>query len=692
MINRNNYILDDVPVLSPASPEYGVFWKEQKKLCDHGVWSGGLWRPGTLYHYVNFWHIEVKKNPEDKFGQIALPMYRDIEDEIHIAYMEARGFSRFSDQTKEDVKGKAPRDVMNAWYPRDMGTPLFENEAKNMIIVTNRGAGKSYTIAGIIGYEYTFITSDKGRKDSVVGAWDTKYSDDLLSKVKLGLEKYEGGVEFNGKYYPPPFSKRYRGSWNSGKFIENRYEIFRGKNRISKGDGSKIHHRVYRNNPQAGVGTRPVLAIYEEAGEFLNLEQSWNATLQALRNGTYQFGTNLALGTGGNMKGGTQDLSRMMREPEAYNCVSFEDTITHKGRHSLFIDATRGLNEFKDENGDSKREEARDKLITYREKLLNDNASKDMIEQELMYRPLSLDEAFLISSGNIFPRALLQEHLGNVENNSALLHKGQIGRLEFNDKAKIVWFVDPKLKQITDYPLRNNADTTGAITIYEHPYLDEHGNVPHYLYLGGLDPIDQDSAEFSTSLLAFVIYKRFHKLDMYFDLPVAEYVGRPEFVEQAYETVRRMLLYYNAQCLYENNLKGFFIYMRNKRCEHLLADTPGAIRDVIEDSKVNRVKGVHMVEKIKDYCERLTNSWLRTEYEPGHRNLEKIYSTALLKELIMYNRQGNFDRAISFFMVMLYDQELHEIVVKENKSANRANEFFPQLSKLNLIKKPNLLG
>ena len=47
------------------------------------------------------------------------------------------------------------------------------------------------------------------------------------------------------------------------------------------------------------------------------------------------------------------------------------------------------------------------------------------------------------------------------------------------------------------------------------------------------------------------------------------------------------------------------------------------------------------------------------EYEPGHPNIERIYSEALIEELIENDGIKNVDRVIALCMVMIYREELY---------------------------------
>lgn len=214
---------------------------------------------------------------------------------------------------------------------------------------------------------------------------------------------------------------------------------------------------------------------------------------------------------------------------------------------------------------------------------------------------------------------------------------------------------------------------TGVVYNYEtstHTYCAYH--VPTH----NCDPYDHDQAATSDSLGSVFIYKRFQSFESFHDLIVAEYTGRPDTVDEFYENVRKLLLYYNAILLYENEKPGLFAYFTNKHSEHLLADQPDIITSIIKDSTVRRRKGVHMTTGIKDFAELKLRDWLNEEYEPGKKNLTKIMSEPLLEELISYNRDGNFDRVIAFMLVILFREELHTRHVKNTNEEERVKRIF----------------
>lgn len=189
--------------------------------------------------------------------------------------------------------------------------------------------------------------------------------------------------------------------------------------------------------------------------------------------------------------------------------------------------------------------------------------------------------------------------------------------------------------------------------------------------------IDDHDESFTNSLGSTFIFKRVKAGEAWNDVIVAEYSGRPSTAEDYYENVRKLLTMYNARLLFENERKGIYPYFTNKHCDYLLADQPNkVISEVFKDSKVQRRKGCHMTKQIRRYGEGLIKEWLEEEYEPGHPNLERIYSEPLLEELIMDDGVRNVDRVIALCMTMIYREELYQVKVAKSNEENKQVELF----------------
>ena len=83
-----------------------------------------------------------------------------------------------------------------------------------------------------------------------------------------------------------------------------------------------------------------------------------------------------------------------------------------------------------------------------------------------------------------------------------------------------------------------------------------------------------------------------------------------------------------------------------------------------------------MTKAIRAYGEGLILEWLMEEYEPGHPNIERIYSEALIEELIENDGVKNVDRLIALCMVMIYREELYQVKVSAAKEEHKQVELF----------------
>ena len=241
-----------------------------------------------------------------------------------------------------------------------------------------------------------------------------------------------------------------------------------------------------------------------------------------------------------------------------------------------------------------------------------------------------------------------------------------------SEDNKYIYF---QIKDIT------KGSYTGIVYNFE---TETHSFCTHHISTHNCDPYDHDTAV-TDSLGSIFIYKRVQAFESWYDVPVAEYTGRPDKADTFYETVRMLLMYYGATLLYENEKKGLFTYFVNKHCDYLLADQPSKLKDIIKDLTVSRGKGTHMNKPIKQWMETLIRDWLLEEYEPGRKNLTKIYSEALLEELIAYDPlRGNYDRVISFGLALIYNVELQHVKIKKITDEEKIDLY--------LFKKPLFLN
>ena len=478
--------------------------------------------------------------------------------------------------------------------------------------------------------------------------------------------------------------------WAKQRLVSTRMERVAGYKvtdefgkQTEQGYMSSITGITLKNDPERIRGTRGKLVLWEEGGKFPGLSDAWRIEQPSVETDDgVAFGLMIAFGTGGTEGASFTGLKELFYKPEAYNVLAFPniwDDNAEQTKCGFFVPSWSNLESFDkdgnyvymDKDGNSLREKAIENLIEQRNKIKDGGASQQSIDRFISERPIKPQEAILELGKNIFPRKLLMDQLTRIRTNTKLRNMKHVVDLNWDGNGQII-ATEKKSGDITEYPLKNGDKPTGSIVIWEYPVKDP----PFGLYIGGCDPYDHDDS-FTNSLGSVFIFKRVKAGEAWNDVIVAEYSGRPDTAEEYYENVRKLLVFYNARLLFENERKGIYPYFTNKHCDYLLADQPDKIiSEIFKDSKVQRRKGCHMTKQIRAYGEGLILEWLLEEYEPGHPNVERVYSEPLIQELIENDGVKNVDRVIALCMVMIYREELYQVKVSQSQEQNKQVELF----------------
>ena len=315
-----------------------------------------------------------------------------------------------------------------------------------------------------------------------------------------------------------------------------------------------------------------------------------------------------------------------------------------------------------DKNGNSDVTATLIQIIKDRIKIKYNSKDPTTIVQMIAEKPITPQEAIMRVGGSIFPIVDIRDYLEEARVNEARFTQDiLVGDLILVNDAEVRFEPNPDLKPIREYK-PGRSDVQGAVEIFKLP--EKHpttGEVEPYRYIAGIDPVDNDYV-LTGSLASIFVF------DTFTDQIVAEFTGRPPLAEEFYEICRRMLIFYNAQGNYENNIKGLFGYFNTKNCLYLLADTPQYLRDIeeVKNSLLgNRAKGTRTTQGVIAAGKRLQKSWMLSPYEyidsEGREiktiNLRTIKSLGYLEELEQWNEDGNFDRVSAMDMVMILRQD-----------------------------------
>lgn len=702
-----------MPTSNPASSKYEKDWiYNVKRKQIEGMWVSHKgdykWIPGPIVQYTSMWTISMsEKGTKSKGKTLGRPRLRDIEWIKGYIHAVARGFSGFNNddeyschrallslgtEEEEDIlygldldtlknskgefkKYKPALEYLYQYFDRDLGKPLYLNEASNVVDIEARDLGKSMSSGNFCGHNLltdgvmdfdewleNYWTKPEGEKRiytsmTLVGAIEAKYSTNLMDKIEDGMN-----------HFPKPLSKMLTGTYTSGGDKVAQYEEKVGNNWVKKGSGSSFLHRTFKDKPEAANGTRYSFGVIDEVGLMGNLIAALGQLHDCTTTDRFKYGTIWMTGTGGFMDGGsTEQVKEVFYNPSAQNCLEFDDVFENTGKKiGFFVPAWMAFDKFRDELGNIDKEKATKVILNERIKKAK-SPNKQTLNDYLQMHPLIPSEAFLITSGNDFPVADLLQQLKLVEASDDDNVLGTPGRLIINSGGQIEF--EPQMSKrnlILDYPIKKGENNGGILNVWEFPDKDS----GYGYYVAGNDPYNQDKAPNSESVGSLFIMKRKGVNSSPYDKIVAEYTARPDRADLFYEECRRALLWYNGICLYENNFNGLKTHFQYKNSLHLLAFAPGTLK-ANKEGLNNTIYGIRMsgnsTEGLKSELLIYLRDWLTEKVDGEKMNLHYIYSKGLLKELIAYNDEGNFDRVIALMLAVAQSIQMRRIVTEKKK-------------------------
>ncbi len=656
-----------------GSPEWILYWTTQLERCSNGYQVGNWKITGHHYFYLNFIKIEVaveisedvaekeQRFPDfwdgdyDYFWSLDIARFGVIPKE---KYLVEQGFtiennilptySRLSDEDKELYK-KAQIKTLDDLKLRVKPHPDYLTGGYNLCVGKARRKGYSYKNGAICANTY----NTKRNKLTLIGAFEKKYlypkGTMQMASDYLNLLNQHTGWAKKREYVD-------RVDHRKASFSEEKNGV-----KYEAGYQSEIIAVTFQDNPDAARGKDSYYVLFEEAGVFPNLEEAYKATAPGLRAGRYMTGQIIIFGTGGDMESGTIDFSKMFYNPVGYRLMPFINIWDENALEStcgFFHPFYLNFEGYYDEQGNSDIDRALADEDKIRENIIKQAAGNKILQGRVQEFPKSPSEAFLTVSYNDFPVVELRNHLNKVIREKLHLRKSQIVTLFRDDKGVAKYKADLSGEQevIWDY-IPKTDNLAGAVVMYEAPVE----NAPKGLYKIGYDPYRQVNG---TSLASIIVYKGTHKNSIRNNNTiVAEFTGRPRDPDDVNRIAELLAEIYNTEVMHENEVTHVVNYFKRRKKLHLLAAQPDEVISAnITNSKVARVWGMHMVDKLKDAGEKYIKQWLLEEVDfdehgNGILRLQTINCPGLLEELILYSRKGNYDRIMALMQVMFQIEE-----------------------------------
>lgn len=632
------------PNANPNS-EYGKWVREERRR----IWDGyvresdGEWVTGYMYWFLNYSPMMLSKIRE---------------------YKDKNGKKR---KSKRADRVEALPECWEGIYWRfhclDQASNggLYNNfeGGQHMAELASRGKGKSYSLASILNH--IFVVGENEEAHEKVKGIVTAYQKEYLTKDGV-LNKFVDMANFCATNTQFP-RKRLKNSlqemtWIMG-YKDVELDIERGTQNTVLGVSSKDDESKLR-------GKRAAKILIEEFGTFPRLVDLYNVLLPSVQEGDIVFGQIYMLGTAGDNESDFAGAQEIMYNPKGYNMYAlpnvFDKYNQGKPYFVFFFPGYVNRKGCYNENGVSDVIKALIEILMNRYRVKYNSTDPNTIIKTIAEVPITPAEAIVKTGVNMFPVADLTERIGQLDANPTEYDDVYVGDLVFNKDGQVE-YKPTSATPIRDFPHKDNK-IEGAIEIYQMPEIDKNTGKPYNdRYILGADPYDDDESNTMSLGSIFV-------LDLWTDRTVAEYTGRPPFADDYYEICRKLCLFYDGRLNYEYNKKGLFSHFSTRNSLYLLTDVLDFLKEkqMMKDGYGNKSKGTNASPAINAYARSRLRSWLLApvpimqtidgeEKEVMVPRLFTVRNRALLKELINYNSEGNFDRISAMGMLMLLRED-----------------------------------
>jgi hypothetical protein len=660
------------------SRDYIEYWDTEREKCRKGVIikgkKGQIWYlPRFYYHWLNF--LQIYNTVHTKFE---FPGIRDVQ--YHMALYEI----------------------------------LAELHGKNIAIVKKRQMASSYFHIAKLYNKYIF---EEGYV-SKLGASDKKYIDATNGCWKF-LTQYHNFTNKNT-------------AWACGNFPDKVFS-WQQKVETKTPDGRKVEIGTmatitgisFDKDPVSGVGGACNEMFYEEGGVAPTADITYGYMKAAMMQGTTVTGIFTIAGSVGDLSQ-CEPLREFVMNPEANDFYAVDTDLIDEngtpGRTALFIPEQWSLTgegelNFTDQFGNSDVEGAL-KYLDEEFERLRTKLSPEKYQLQISQKPRNLKEAFAIRSVSIFPVQHTASQVRRIEDNEYAIEHVDLIRNTRNE----IEVVTSDRQPIKEFPLpMTTPDKRGVICIHERPIKGAGAGS----YLATIDPVEVGKSTTSPSLASIVVYKmdievvneevfrrevpkgkegvevewgpiKSKKPEVKTDVKVTSHIeggkivafwcGRYDDPNETNEQLSRLVEYYNARTLCENNKPGFINYMISKKRQKYLVFKDEMLFDkelgVMQNA--HQKYGVTMTPRLqKIILEYAVNSLSEVLYEEKdqdgnvtkiHYGVERITDIMLLKEMQLYQPNLNVDRIISYALLMAF-VKIQQAAGRIKKEVKRTNEL-----------------
>lgn len=617
--------------LKPGTISYDDFWDEQDDRCLNGYKPTNMDRiTGEHYFYLNMCQINLLHEGEDR-KRAGYPVFRSLDRRL------------------------------------GMETEMAKKSGYGLIIGKPRRVGLSWFGTKEVIYEMTFYLENEvgicaGKQDK---------ADDFYKKVKY-------------------MSNRIRPEYRMGQLSNNSeefsygYKYRKNKQDVYEGAQSALYIKTMFADSSGFEGKSMSMVIFEEAGLFENLIQSYKATQPCFREGSNQFGSPIIYGTGGEIEKGSKGYKEMYFSSSKHNPQESPYNLKR-----LFIPAYeyypgdgdpdektgRVISFFNRNTGETREEAALAHILKDRKRA---QKSKEGYIKHIQSYPIKESEIFIKSKGGLLDRTKLNAQLANLNEGNCPFEM-KTGRLEWVDdaitkklvskcktnkeKAKIRFSRKSKVKWVDD--------ANGLVKRIADP-INKNG-MEYKPDIAACDSYDEEAEERTSSAGATVVYRCYSSFDTKFDIPICVYTERGDASDddEFYENNLKMAVYWNYKLLIEYSKIGLDKHFKSVGAQAYLKERPELRDHGPKNSRARNEYGQRMDKYHKELLTKLLKSDVKNNYY-------NYWFQELILDLIDYGEK-NTDLAMAFGLCLIYKLEMFDDITE---GIEETDEYVDELQKM----------
>ncbi len=611
--------------LKPGTLAYDDFWDEMDYYCFNGFKPKGMPRiSGRHFFYLNFCKI-LRLMPGARRKSVGAPFYRDLD---HWIFLE------------------------------------IENAMKNgygLLVLKPRRVGMSEI--GVVNcvYEMTFYQHNKigicaGKEDKAAEFYD-KFKDSL-ERIHVS---YRNKVEIN-----------------NSDMVKLHYNHTENKEKKKGGIQGQAFMKTMFSDSSAFEGGGYSLVIFEEAGLFENLIQSYMATKPCFMEGSIQFGMPFVFGTGAEIDGNSKGYKEMAQKPEVYNLkkIFIPAYVYYPGDGEEDKRTKKKVSFFDYKKGVTNRKEALKYILQEREIA---KKSKDSYIKHLQSYPINENEVFLSDKGGVLDKVILNYQLEQI-NAGKSPEPVRRGKLVWKDTEEVTRLLQRahNLKEKTLIRVKNNIkvefvdDENGTIWKDSSPINQKVTHMDYKPDIGGCDSYDDEADDkHMPSSGAVIAYRCFSGPGRSFNKPVGLLLERGDGSyddDTFYENAVKFCIYWDMEILVEYTKTHIVRYFKDVGARKYLKNKPN-IEEANTSSHKNEI-GVKMPNQVKVVLTKM----LKNEVK---ENIHKCFFETIILDLLDYGYK-NTDIAMAYGIALLHRMDIFDEVTEGIEYVpNQKNTFNP---------------